>query len=242
MKSCWPRAIAFHLLTLSLLQCVGITPLPAQQLDPSSVIQRIDAAAHARYDNVISYTVTEQYAVFRNNDETHPAAEMTVKTLYRRGVGKSYTILSQTGSSILQKFLLAPLLDSEKNINLPGNIEKSWFTSANYQMKLKPAGVQQLDGRNCLAVAMTPRQKAPNMIEGTLWADAEDGSIVQIEGVASRSPSFFSQPPKVMRHYTNMKGFAMATHARAQSSSLLFGPTVLTIDYRDYQVQLLPAK
>jgi hypothetical protein len=234
--------MAFHLLTLSLLQCVGIIPLPAQQLDASSVIQRIDAAAHARYDNVLGYTVTEQYAVFRNNDETHPAAEMTVKTLYRKGVGKSYTILSQTGSSILQKFLLAPLLDSEKNINLPGNIEKSWFTSANYEMTLKPGAVQQLDGRNCLAVAMTPRQKAPNMIEGTLWVDAADGSIVQIEGVASRSPSFLSGAPHVMRHYTNMNGFAMATHARALSSSILFGTTALTIDYRDYQVQLLPAK
>jgi hypothetical protein len=38
---------------------------------------------------------------------------MTVKTLYRKGVGKSYTILSQSGSSLLQKFVLAPLLDNE---------------------------------------------------------------------------------------------------------------------------------
>jgi hypothetical protein len=242
MNSCWPQKRTLPLLSVLLLQCVGTIQLPAQQLDASSVIQHIDVAAKARYDNVIGYTVTEQYAVFRNNDETHPAAEMTVKTLYRKGVGKSYTILSQSGSSILQKFLLAPLLDSEKNINLPGNIEKSWFTSANYEMKLKPGGIQQFDGRNCLAVAMIPRQKAPNMIEGTLWADAEDGSIVQIEGVASRSPSFLSGAPHVMRRYTNMNGFAMATHARALSSSLLFGTTVLTIDYRDYQVQLLPAK
>lgn len=242
MKRRRPRTKALHLLTLSLLQCIGVIPVPAQQLDAPSLIQHIDAAAHARYDHVISYTVTEHYSVFRNNDETHPAAEMTVKTLYRRGVGKSYTILSQSGSGILQKFVLAPLLDSEKNINLPGNVEKSWFTSANYEMKLKPGGVQQLDGRNCLVVSMTPRQKGPNMIDGTLWADSQDGSIVQIEGDASRSPSMFTGPPHVMRHYVNMNGFAMATHARARSGSALFGTTILTIDYRDYQVQLLPAK
>ncbi|MGA9668847.1 MAG: hypothetical protein WBQ94_06540 [Terracidiphilus sp.] len=242
MKRCPRRPMAFHLLLLSLLHCIGILPAPAQQIDESTIIQRIDAAAHARYDNVISYTVTEHYSVFRGNDETHPAAEMTVKTLYRRGIGKDYTILSQSGSGVIQKFVLAPLLDSEKNINLPGNIEKSWFTSANYEMKLKPGGVQQLDGRNCLAVSMTPKHKAPNMIEGTLWADAQDGSIVQIEGVASKSPSFLSEPPKVMRHYTNMNGFSMATHARGQSGSLLFGTTIITIDYQGYQVQLLPAK
>jgi hypothetical protein len=234
--------MAFPLLALPLLQCFGILAAPAQQVDPASIIRKIDTAAHARYDNVLSYTVTEHYSVFRNNDETHPVAEMTVKTLYRRGIGKEYTILSQSGSGIFQKFVLAPLLDSEKNINLPGNVEKSWFTSANYEMKVKSGEVQQLDGRNCLAVAMTPREKAPNMIEGTLWVDAQDDSIVQIEGTASRSPSLFTGPPKVMRHYTNMNGFAMATHARALSSSALFGPTILTIDYQDYQVQLLQAK
>ena len=234
--------MAICLLTLSLLQCFGIVIAPAQQVDGASLIQKIDAAAHARYDNVLSYTVTEHYSVFRNNDETHPVAEMTVKTLYRKGIGKDYTILSQSGSGMLQKFVLAPLLDREKEINLPGNIERSWFTSANYQMNLKPGAVQPLDGRNCLAVSMTPREKAPNMIEGTLWVDVQDGSIVQIEGDASRSPSLFTGPPHVMRHYANMNGFAMATHARALSSSALFGPTVLTIDYQNYQVQLRQAK
>jgi hypothetical protein len=32
----------------------------------------------------------------------------------------------------------------------------------------------------------------------------------------------------------------MATHARAVSNSFLLGKTVVTIDYRDYQVQLRP--
>jgi hypothetical protein len=233
--------MAFLLLTLSLLQCIGIIPARAQQFDSASVIHRVDAAAQARFDNVSSYTVTEHYAIFRNNDVTHPAAEMTVKTLYRKGIGKDYTILSQTGSELLQKFVLAPLLDTEKNINLPGNIEKSWIVSANYDMTLKPGGIQRLYGRDCLVIAMNPKQKAPNMIEGSLWVDANDGSIVQIDGIASRSPSFFSGSPKVMRQYANMSGFPMAIHARAQSQSMLFGPTILTIDYSDYQVQLRSA-
>jgi hypothetical protein len=34
----------------------------------------------------------------------------------------------------------------------------------------------------------------------------------------------------------------MATHARAVSNSYLLGRTVVTIDYRDYQIQLRPAR
>jgi hypothetical protein len=109
-------------------------------------------------------------------------------------------------------------------------------------MKLKPGGVQPLDGRECLALAISPRRKAPNLIEGTLWVDAKDGSIVRIEGTASQSPSVFSGPAHLAREYANVNGFAMATHAKAVSDSFLFGQTTITIDYRDYQIQLVAAR
>jgi hypothetical protein len=212
----------------------------AQQPDEATLIRRVDAAVKARVDHVASYTVTEHYAVYRGKDETHPAAEMTVKTLYQSASGKTYTILSRSGSDFLQKHVLDTLLERERKINLPGNRESSWFTSANYVMRLQPGGFQQLDSRDCLALAITPRHKAPNMIEGTLLVDAKDGTIVRIDGTASESPSIFTGAAHVERHYVNVSGFAMATNARAVSDSFVLGQTIITIDYRDYQIQLRP--
>ena len=123
---------------------LGALALAAQQLDTASVIQRVDAAVKARVDHVASYTVTEHYAVFRGSDETHSVAEMTVQTVYRRDSGKNYTILSGSGSEFIRTHVLGSILDSEKNINLPGNREHSWLTSANYQMQLKPGGIQRI--------------------------------------------------------------------------------------------------
>jgi len=37
-----------------------------------------------------------------------------------------------------------------------------------------------------------------------------------------------------------MTGYAMATHAHAESSSFLFGRTAVTIDYSDYHFQMRP--
>ena len=220
---------------------LGALALPAQQLDTASVIQRVDAAVKARVDHVASYTVTEHYAVFRGSDETHSVAEMTVQTVYRRDSGKNYTILSGSGSEFIRTHVLGSILDSEKNINLPGNREHSWLTSANYQMQLKPGGIQRIGDRDCLALSIIPRHKAPNMIEGTLWVDATDGSIVRIEGTASQSPSIFTGPAQVMRQYVNVNGYGMATQARAVTDSFLLGRTIITIDYRNYQIQLGPA-
>ena len=53
-------------------------------------------------------------------------------------------------------------------------------------------------------------------------------------------PSVFAGTTKMMRRYTTMQGYAMATHARAESNSLLFGRTVVTIDYNDYHFELRP--
>jgi hypothetical protein len=172
----------------------------AQQPDSASVIQQVDAAVKSRNDHIAAYTVTERYAVYRGKDETHPAAEMTVHTTYRKGLGKSYAIVSESGSEFIRKHVLSKLLDNEKEISRAGNRERSWFVSAN-----------------------------------------RDGSIVHIEGTASQSPSVFTEPAKVMRQYARVNGFGMATHAKAVSDSFLLGQTTVTIDYRDYQIQLRPA-
>ena len=213
----------------------------AQQPDQAAVIRSIDAAVHARVEGVEGYLVIEHYAVFRGGDEAHPAAEMTVKTMYRKETGKTYIIQSESGSELLRKLVLHKILDSEKEINLPANREASWITSANYAMTLRPGGVQRLDGRDCYVLDIAPKRKAPNLIDGTLWVDAKDGSIIQIEGITSKNASVFSGPTRVMRQYVNVNGFGMATHARAVADSALFGRTVIKIDYKDYGIQLTPA-
>lgn len=235
------RTAAFRAIAvLASLAALASGTLAPQQLDAPSVIRHIDAAVQARVEQVAEFTDIEHYAVFRGKDETHPAAEITVQSTYRKNQGKSYTILAASGSTLVRKLGLIPLLENEKRINIPGNVEKSWFTSSNYEMKLQPGGIQPRNGRNCIALAITPRQKAPNMIEGTLWVDAKDYQIAQIDGIASRSPSVWAGTTRMMRQYANVDGFAMATHARAQSDSFWFGRTVVTIDYTDYRLQVLP--
>jgi hypothetical protein len=220
-----------------LVAATGQALVCAQPPDQATVIRGVDAAVMARVHGIAGYTVTEHYAVFHGQDEVHAVAERTVKTTYRPESGKSYQILSQSGSALIRGLGLDPLMESERNINLPGNVARSWITSANYAMVLKPQ-TQQVDGRTCLELAINPRRKAPNLIVGTLWVDAKDFTIVRLEGVASKSPSVLAGVTHMTRQYASMDGFSMATHARAESSTFLYGRTVLTIDYSGYQVEV----
>lgn len=213
---------------------------PQQQQSEATVIGMVDNAVQARFDRVLEFTDTEHYAVYRGGDESHPAAEMTVKDTYKRGVGKSYVVLSQRGSGIILKFGLQPLLDNEQKINLPGNVEQSWFISANYEMKLEPDGPADLGGHDCYIFDISAKRKAPNTIDGKMWVDAHDGSLAQIDGIATQNASVFAGATHMMRQYENVDGFSMATHARAESKSALFGRTMVTIDYTDYHLQVGP--
>jgi hypothetical protein len=69
--------------------------------------------------------------------------------------------------------------------------------------------------------------------------DAQDGSIVQVEGTGSKNSSLVSGPTQLVRQYANIDGYPEATHLRAQSSSM-FGETVVKVDYKDYHVELRP--
>jgi hypothetical protein len=221
------------LFSLSLL---AVPFLVAQPPDQATVIQGIDNAVLTRVNRIAGYSATENYAVFRGNDETHSVAGMTVRETYRKETGKDYQILSQSGSAIIRKLGLDPILEREKEINLPGNVQQAWITSANYEMTLKP-GMQRIDGRDCLVLAINPRRKAPNLIVGTIWVDAKDDTIVRLEGVASKAPSVFAGVTHMMRQYADIDGFSMATHARAESSTFLYGRIVVTIDYANYAIQ-----
>jgi hypothetical protein len=212
---------------------------PCQEDQNSAIIRGIDASVAARDANVLAYTVTEHYSMYRSRDKDHPVAEMSVKTDYEQGRGKSYTILSESGSALLRREVLERVLDHEKIMNEPANLVRELITSANYTMHIQ--GTENAGNRSCFVVAIAPKHNAPYLFSGKIWVDAQDESIVQLQGIASQSVSFFTGPAQVSRTYASINGFPMATHAAAASSSWLLGLTTIEIDYTGYQIKLREA-
>lgn len=237
-----PFSISFGRRLVVFCACAGLAVVAARaQAAGAAVYHHIDAAVQERVSNVAGITDVEKYDVYRGHDETHPVAEITAQVTYRRGVGRSYRILSQSGSELIRKYGLMRLLNHEDDLSQPGNAEHTWFTSANYEMKLKSKDLQSVNGRECYELAISPRQKAPNAIEGTLWVDAKDFSIVKVEGVASKRPSILAGSTHMMREYKQIQGYPMAMKARAESNSHFIGRTVVTIEYSSYHLMLRPS-
>lgn len=233
----WRVFARYLIVAVSLVLAGSGSSLLAQIPDIRTVVQGVDQSVKNRIDRIAEYTVTEHYLVFRGKDQ-RPAAEMMVKTVYRRGSGKSYTILSQNGSSIWRNEVLGTLLENEKKMSQPGNVETALINSSNYKMTLDPDFRASLDGRDCLVLDIAPRRNSEYLFKGKLWVDAHDFAIVQLQGTASKSAFFLARAAEVRRQYTEVEGLPMATHAEAVSGSALLGQTVVKVDYTNYKIDL----
>jgi hypothetical protein len=210
----------------------------AQTPDLTTIIHGVDDSVKNRTDKIADYTATEHYVVYRGQDTNNAAAEMMVQTVYRRQSGKSYTILSQKGSALMRNEVLGTLLDHEKRLSQPGNLETALINSTNYDMRLDSSVRESLNGRDCFVLDITPRRNSEYLFRGKLWVDATDFSIVQLKGTASKSAFFLAKAAAVSRQYDRISGLPMATHAEAVSASSLLGQTVVKIDYSNYQIDL----
>lgn len=227
--------MGFRIILVAALLNISQWAVSQQSANPV-IIGKIDASVTARDESLLQYTVTERYRVFRNGEKLHPAAEMTVKTTYRKDAGKTFVILAQNGSDLLLKEVLGRILDSERLMTQPANRSQVVLTSANYDMRIEEQAI--IGDRPCTVVAINPRRSSPYLFRGKIWVDAEDGSIVKLDGIASKSASVLTGPAEVSRQYVKMNGLPMATHAAARTASWLLGQTVIDIEYSDYQMTL----
>jgi hypothetical protein len=204
------------------------------------MIERIDAAVRARTEGVEGYTVKELYSIYRNGDTT-PAAQVKVRTIYTRGVGKEYTPVEQTGSALLRSVIVDHILANEKEMAKAANRETVSVTSANYEMRVEPGHVT-INGRDCVVVDLKARRKTPYLFNGKAWFDLTDFTLVHLEGTPAQSLSIFAGETHGRRDYVKISGFSMAQHAEVRAHSFLFGDTIVKIDYTDYQLDLSSLK
>jgi hypothetical protein len=220
-------------LIVAIIACLLLNCGASGQRPPQDLIQRVDDAEVARENNLSGYTVTEQYSVFRNGS-SQPAAEALVKTVYKKGQGKEYTVTSRSGSSVLQKHLLDRVLEEERKISRGDDRNNVLVTSANYTIQLERQ--ESIQGRDCFVLKLSPKSKSPHLIEGHAWVDSQNYHLVRVEGKLSARPSIWSGRPTIRRDYQELRGFAVATSSRSESTSLFFGTTVLSIEYQNYDV------
>jgi hypothetical protein len=203
--------------------------LPA--LTSEQVVQHLMEKNQERAQTLQHYVGKRSYRLEYRGFPTSVEATMEVQVNFDAPATKRFTIVSATGSKMIQNRVFRRLLESEQQAGDSDNRKHTELGPDNYVFTL--AGVE---GTNYV-LNVEPKVESRFLYRGKIWVDAHDFAVTRIEAQPARNPSFWTT--KSMIHHTYQKvdsGFYLPKENKTVTSVRLGGVATLTIDYQSYEV------
>jgi len=198
----------------------------------SQVLAELAAHNEARKAALHDYAVLRTYQVVDLKGKVH--AEKLGRMEFLSPDKKTFTVTSESGSGVVRNMALNPLIKSEVEAAAGKEHHDSAISADNYSLNL--LGEQQVGPYRCFVAEARPKRQDKYLFEGKLWIDADDYSVVRIEGHPAKKLSFWIQRADFVRQYQKIDGFWLPQKDQTLVQVRLYGKKVLTIDHRGYVV------
>jgi hypothetical protein len=198
----------------------------------SQVFAELAAHNEQRRSALNHYSVLRTYQVIDLKGKVH--AEEVGHMEFLAPDKKTFTIDSESGSGVVRHMALNPLIKSEIETAAGKEHHDSAISADNYSLNL--LGEQQVGPYRCFVAEVLPKRKDKYLFEGKLWIDADDYSVVRIEGHPAKKLSFWIERADFVRQYQKIEGFWLPQKDQTLVQVRLYGKKILTIDHRDYVV------
>jgi hypothetical protein len=153
---------------------------------------------------------------------------------YRAPDKKTFVATAESGSRLVRRMALNPLIASEIDAASGKQHHDSAITAANYTFEL--LGEQQVGPYHCFVVRAMPKRSDKYLFEGKVWIDTHDYAVVRIAGHPAKKLSFWIERADFVREYQKIDGFWLSTKDEAFVKVRMYGQKVLTIDHHNYSV------
>jgi len=215
-------AIVLSLATIASAQTGD--PLPLAD-DVVAKMLQFDAQ---RQSQLTGYTAIRRYVAVNKSRR----AEMLVHVDCASDGAKQFTVLSEEGSGSIRKHVFHKLLSEETEASRHGTRNSTRLIPANYDFQF--VGQEKLETGPAYVLQVSPKTANKYLIDGKIWVDAKDYSIVRIEGQPARNPSFWVRSVHVVHTYEKVGPFWFASATHTKSEIRIFGSSELTIENSDY--------
>jgi len=203
-----------------------------QGIAENQLFAELEAHNDLRKSALFDYTVRRTYQVVDLKGKVH--AEEIGQMEFRAPDQKQFVATSESGSGLIRRMALNPLISSEIEAAAGKVHHDSAISAANYSLQL--LGEQQVGPHHCFVAKAVPKRKEKYLFEGTLWIDADDYAVVRIEGHPAKKLSFWIERADFVRQYQKVDGFWLPERDQTLVQVRLYGKKVLTIDHQNYVV------
>jgi len=185
-----------------------------------------------RHPELIGYTAVRRYVAA--NGKRH--AEMVVDVTCASDGSKKFSILSEEGSGSIRTHVFRKLLKEETDASRRGTRESTRITPANYDFQI--IGEETLHTGPAYVLGVAPKTANKYLLDGKIWVDAKDYSIVQIEGQPARNPSFWVRSVHFVHTYQKVGSLWLAGSTHTTSDIRIFGQSELVIENFNYTLEV----
>ena len=221
--------IAFSMLAIVLSAVASASSQTSDSLPTvDDVVAKMMRADAERRAELTGYTAVRRYVAVNRDRQ----AEMLVRVDCSSDGAKQFTVISEEGSSAIRKHALYKMLSEESDASRRETRDDSRITPANY--KFNVVGRETLDTGPAYVLAILPKTENRHLIDGKIWVNAKDYSIVRIEGQPARNPSFWVHNVHFVHTYQRVGQFWFASSTHSTSEVRIFGRSELTIENSDY--------
>jgi hypothetical protein len=140
--------------------------------------------------------------------------------------GFRYAIVSEEGSEYIRSHVFRQTLETERKMWASGAPGAAALTPANYEFQEN--GVQP-DGSASLV--MKPRRKDVLLVDGTIYLSPSDGDLIRMEGMLSKTPSFWARHVKITRWYKRFAGIRMPVALESTANVRVAGQSTFRMTY-----------
>jgi len=200
--------------------------------DTTQVVQAIERHNEAQARALERYQALRHYSITYKSWIKNITATMDVKLEFDAASGKTFQIVSESGSRTLREKVLKRALESEREAFL--NQSATALSRENYKFQL--LGSENLEGRPTYILQVEPVSPNPYLYRGKIWVDAADAAVSKMEVQPAKNPSFWIVQTNI--HHTSSKvgDFWLPQQSLSETKVRIGGKATLTIDYGPYEI------
>jgi outer membrane lipoprotein-sorting protein len=222
------NSVILALLVGFLTTAIGTAQRDHPPVTADDIVQTMLQRDALRKAQISGYTATRHYIAVNKQRR----AEMLVGLTCRSNGEKQFTILSEEGSSAIRKHVFHKMLQEETEASRRDTSGSTRITPDNYEFL--SIGKEVMEERPAYLLRVTPKSHDKYLIDGRIWVDASDYSIVRIEGSPARNPSFWTHDVHFVHTYHKVGPFWFAASTHSVSEIRMFGEAELTIENSNY--------
>jgi hypothetical protein len=201
-------------------------------LNSTQIVERMQRHNQEQNNGLKQYKSLRHYKVDYQGFPANRAATMDVEVAYDASSGKSFQIVSETGSKFLCDKVLKRAVDSEKEASQDKG--STALTEANYRFHL--VGNESVGGRPAYILDVEPLTPSKFLYRGKIWVDGTDFAVVKMETEPAKSPSILISKTLIRYTSTRIDTFWLPQEMRSETKVRIGGTAVFTIDYGNYQI------